>query len=225
MDYFGWAEPADGPSNSLVRSLSAELGATILSPIFEAQRRQRRVPQLDVARSARVSACTLTASRTCRSPTASPRSSTSAARRPAVDVRHRRARPSARSSATSATSPSSAASPPAQGADVMCVPVACASEPTKEVFQLELRGSRGVQQHVRRARLPARPRGDEAVLRAERVLMARTARCWQPGRRRRRASSSPRSTRRSVEQRRRALPFFRDRRPDLYGALLAGDGG
>ena len=26
-----------------------------------------------------------------------------------------------------------------QGADVMCVPVACASEPTKEVFQLELR--------------------------------------------------------------------------------------
>ena len=109
-----------------------------------------------------------------------------------------------------------------QGADIMCVPVACASEPTKEVFQLELRahaafnsmfvvcanrvGREGTKQYYGLSAIYG-PDGtvlaqlgdDEGVVVAEIDLAI-------------------------VEQRRRVLPFFRDRRPDLYGAL-SGDGG
>jgi len=36
LEYFEWAERSDGPSNTMVRSVSAELGITVMSPIFEA---------------------------------------------------------------------------------------------------------------------------------------------------------------------------------------------
>jgi len=220
MDYFHWAEPAHGPSNAMVRSLSAELRATILSPIFEAG---------DVA--------------------GVYHNSTFAFRDGECVHAYRKShlpfsngfpekfyfRPGAAPPSTFAIDgatvgtiicyerhfPELGRLLALQGADVMCVPVACASEPTKDVFQLELRahaafnsmfvvcanrvGREGDKQYYGLSAIyapdgtvPAQLGDQEGVVVAE----------IDPS---------------TVEQRRRVLPFFRDRRPDLYGAI-AGDG-
>jgi beta-ureidopropionase len=221
MDYFRWAEPADGPSNSLVRSLSAELGATILSPIFEASAVSgvyhnstfafREGECVHTYRKSHLPFSNGFPEKFYFRPGAAPPSTF------AID------------GATVGTIicyerhfPELGRLVALQGADVMCVPVACASEPTKEVFQLELRAHAafnsmfvvcanrvGLEGTKRYYGLSAIYGPDGAVLAQrgddEGVVVAEI----DPA---------------LVEQRRRVLPFFRDRRPDLYGAL-AGDGG
>ena len=222
MDYFRWAEPADGPSNALVRRLSG--GARHHDPVADlrGQRGHRRVPQLARSPSAAASACTRTASRTCRSPTASPRSSTSDRAQ-----RRRRRSPSTgprvgtiicyerhfpelgRVLALAGRRRHVRARGLRQRADEGGVP-ARAARP------------RGVQQHVRRLRQPGRPWRGPSVLRDERDLRTRTARCWPQ-----RGDDEgvvvaeiDADARRAADA--RVLPFFRDRRPDLYGALASG---
>ena len=155
MDYFRWAEHGEGPSNTLVRRLSEELDTTILSPIFEAS-----------------------------AVTGVYHNSTFAFRSGECVHTYRKShlpfsngfpekfyfRPGATPPSTFAIDGASVGTIicyerhfpelgrvlALQGADIMCVPVACASEPTKDVFQLEARPRR-VQQHVRRLRQPRRP--------------------------------------------------------------------
>jgi len=220
LEYFRWAEPVYGPSNSMVRSLSAELGTTILSPIFEAG---------DVAGvyhnstfAFRDGEC-VHAYRKSHLPFSNgfPEK---------FYFRPGSAPPStfAIDGATIGTIicyerhfPELGRLLALQGADVMCVPVACASEPTKEVFQLELRahaafnsmfvvcanrvGREGGKQYYGLSAIYG-PDGTVLAQRGddEGVVLAGI----DPA---------------TVAQRRRVLPFFRDRRPDLYGAI-AGEG-
>ena len=103
------------------------------------------------------------------------------------------------------------------GAHVMCVPVACASEPTKAVFQLELQAHAAFNSMY--------------VLCANRVGLEGTKRYYgmsaiygPDGAQTAVAGEEPgvvvaEIDTEAVARRRTVLPFFRDRRTDLYGGL------
>jgi N-carbamoylputrescine amidase len=221
IEYFGWAEPADGPSNALVRGLSAELGTTILSPIFEAGAVAgvyhnstfafRDGECVHIYRKSHLPFSNGFPEKFYFRPGAAPPSTF------AID------------GATVGTIicyerhfPELGRVLALQGADIMCVPVACASEPTREVFELELRAHAAFNSMfvvcANRVGLEGTKRyyGSSAIYGPDGTILAQrgddegvVAAEIDPA---------------LVEQRRRVLPFFRDRRPDLYGAL-AGDGG
>jgi beta-ureidopropionase len=220
LDYFRWAERADGPSNSRVQRLSAELSTTIMSPIFEASAVAgvyhnstftfRHGECVHAYRKSHLPFSNGFPEKFYFRPGAEP-PSTFAIGEATVGTIICYERHFLELGRVLAL----------QGADIMCVPVACASEPTKEVFQLELRahaafnsmfvvcanrvGREGTKQYYG---LSAIYGPDGNVLAQcddeEGVVLAEI----DPA---------------TVEQRRRVLPFFRDRRPDLYGSLT-GDG-
>lgn len=220
IDYFRWSEPADGPSNSLMRQLSAEFNTTILSPIFEAS---------DITGVYHNSAFTFRDG-DCVHTYRKSHLPFSNGFPEKFYFRPGAAPPStfAIEGATVGTIicyerhfPELGRVLALDGAEIMCVPVACASEPTQEVFQLELRahaafnsmfvvcanrvGLEGTKRYYGLSGIYG-PDGavlnqradDEGLVVAEIDLKL-------------------------VERRRRVLPFFRDRRPDLYGAV-SGDG-
>ena len=101
----------------------------------------------------------------------------------------------------------------------MCVPVACASAPTKEVFQLELRAHAAFNSMFVVCANRVGIEGTKCVLRDERRSTGPTARCSRV------AGDEPGVVVAEIDtdvvtRRRLVLPFFRDRRTDLYGGLV-----
>lgn len=218
QEYFRWAEPPDGPSNTMVRQVSAELGITVLSSIFEA------TPVAGVYHN-----------------------STFAFRAGELVHSYRKShlpfsngfpekfyfRPGSDAPSTFEHDdvsigtiicyerhfPELGRLLALAGAHVMCVPVACASAPTKEVFQLELRAHAafnslyvvcanrvGVEETKTYYGLSAVYGPDGTILAQlddeEGVVVSDV----EPA---------------HVTARRHTLPFMRDRRPDLYGDITA----
>ena len=220
LRYFEWAEPADGPSNAMARDVSTELDITVMSSIFEATTVTgvyhnstftfRNGEHVHTYRKSHLPFSNGFPEKFYFRPgSASP--STFAVEDATVGTiicyeRH---------------FPELSRLLALQGADVMCVPVACASTPTKEVFQLELRahaafnsmfvvcanrvGREGDKHYYGMSAIYG---PDGAVVAAcgddEGVVLAEIDPTL-------------------VRQRRHVLPFLRDRRPDLYRAI-AGDG-
>lgn len=216
LDYFGWAEPADGPSNALMRGLSAELNTTILSPIFEAGTTTgvyynstfafHRGECVHTYRKSHLPFSNGFPEKFYFRPGADPPSTFAidGARVGTIICYERHFPELGRLLAL-------------QGADIMCVPVACASEPTKEVFTLELRahaafnsmfvvcanrvGVEGAKQYYGMSAVYG-PDGTVLTQLGDAEGVAVTD--VDPAR---------------VAARRHVLPFFRDRRPDLYAGL------
>lgn len=219
LGYFEWAEPIDGPSNRMVRAISEQLGITVISSIFEAA-----VP----AGVYHNTTCTYSTGELVHVYRKShlPFSNGFPEKfyfRPGDDP------------PTTFTSdditigtiicyerhfPELGRLVALQGAHVMCVPVACASAPTRGVFQLELRahaafnsmyvvcanrvGTEGAKQYYGLSAIYG-PDGEPLDVADD-----------EPGF----AIADIDSA--TVVQRRRQLPFFRDRRRDLYVGLSDG---
>ena len=216
-DYFRWAEPIDGPSNSMVRQRAAAHGVTVVSSIFE---------ETAVAGVYHNTACVFEGDRLVRAyrkshlpfsngfpekyyfrpgDEAPPVFAVGPARVGLIVCYERHFPELSRLVALG-------------GAALMCVPAACASAPTREVFQLELRahavfnsmyvacanrvGVEGTKDYYGSSAIYG-PDGDtvaEAGSHSAQVLVADIDVA-------------------TVTQRRRRLPYLRDRRPPLYRRL------
>jgi N-carbamoylputrescine amidase len=220
-DYFRHAEPLDGPSNAMVAERSRRHGVTIVSPIFE----RSEVPGVFYN-----SACTFSAGelvghyrkshlpfsngfpekfyfRPGGAPPAAVRAEGAGVGCIICYERH---------------FPEMGRLAALAGAEVLCIPVACASAPTKTVFELELRaqaafnavfvlcanrvGTEGDKRYYGMSGVYA-PDG-EILARAEREEQAIVTAEIDLG---------------AVAARRARLPLLRDRRPDLYGAIARED--
>lgn len=216
-DYFRHAEPLDGPSNAMVAERSRRHGVTIVSPIFE----RASVPGVFYN-----SACTFSDGELVshyrkshlpfsngfpekfyfRPGAAPPAAVQAEGASVGCIICYERHFPEMGRLAALA------------GAEVLCIPVACASAPTKAVFELELRaqaafngmfvvcanrvGTEGDKRYYGLSAIYA-PDG-EIVARAEREEPAVVTAEVDLG---------------AVGERRAALPLLRDRRTDLYGAI------
>jgi beta-ureidopropionase len=216
LDYFRWAEAPDGPSNTMVRALSEELAVTVLSPIFE----QAAVPGVhhnsvytyssgqlvSVYRKSHLPFSNAFPEKFYFRPgDEAPTAFSVGELRVGTIICYERHFPELGRLVALA------------GAHVMCVPVACASEPTKEVFQLELRahaafnsmyvacanrvGAEGAKRYYGTSGIYG-PDGTPLAVAGD-----------QPG-----VVAAEVDTE-AVIRRRLVLPFLRDRRPDLYRGL------
>ena len=216
-DYFRWAEPMDGPSNTMVSERAATHGITAVSSIFE---------QADVPGVYHNTACVFDGDRlVCAyrkshlpfsngfpekyyfrpGDEAPPVFDVGPARVGLIVCYERHFPELGRLVALG-------------GAELMCVPAACASAPTREVFQLELRahavfnsmyvacanrvGVEGTKDYYGLSAVYG-PNGDlvaEAGSASPQVLVADLDLA-------------------EVVERRRRLPYLRDRRPALYRSL------
>lgn len=222
LEYFRWAEPLDGPSNQVMRRLSESLGTSIVSPIFETT---------NVAGIYHNTACTFTNGQLVYTYRKShlPFSNGFPEKfyfRPGNEP------PTVFALADVNVNvgmiicyerhfPELGRLVALQGADVMCVPVACASESTKHVFQLELAAQAafnsmyvicanrvGTEGSKRYYGLSAIYAPDGRAIAAcddrEGVVMADI-------------------DTETVRERRHILPFLRDRRTDLYARIAESD--
>lgn len=221
-EYFHWAEPIDGASNAMVAERSAAHGITVVSSVFEASATPGVFHNTasvfvngDVAVHYRKSHLPFSngfPEKYYFRPGEAPP--------PVVDVGPTRAGVIV---CYERHFPELGRLVALGGASVMCVPVACASAPTKEVFQLELRahavfnsmfvvcanrvGVEGVGdagKHYYGLSAIYGPGGEiVAQARAEvaEVVFARVDLA-------------------TVAERRQRLPFLRDRRPPLYKGLV-----
>lgn len=215
-EFFAWAEPLDGPSNTMVREASAANGITIVSSIFE---------ETSVAGVYGNTACTYVSGQL-------------------VDV-YRKAhlpfsngfpekfyfRPGDKAPSVVESTvgpigtiicyerhfPELSRSVALDGGIALCIPVACASAPMKEVFQLELRGhavSNGLYVICsNRSGLEKQKNyfGTSAVYGPMGEILAQV----DEGAGVAIAEIDPQA----VAHARRTRPFLRDRRPELYGKL------
>jgi beta-ureidopropionase len=216
LEYFCWAESPDGPSNSMARRVSEELAVTVLSPIFE----RTDVPGVhhnsvytfssgelvSVYRKSHLPFSNGFPEKFFFRPGGEPPSVVTLGELAVGTIicyeRH---------------FPELGRLVALAGAHVMCVPVACASEPTKEVFQLELRAHAAFNSMY--------------VVCANRVGVEGT-KCYYgmsgiygpDGTPLTVAGDEPGVVVAEIDtdvvtRRRVVLPFFRDRRTDLYGGL------
>lgn len=220
--YFRWAEPMDGPSNAMVRDRAAAHGIAVVSSIFE----ESTVPGVY-----HNTACLFTGDRLAcayrkshlpfsngfpekyyfRPGDEAPPVIDVGAVRVGLIVCYERHFPELGRLVALG------------GAALMCVPAACASAPTREVFRLELRahavfnsmfvacanrvGVEGTKDYYGLSAVYD-PSGDtvaEAGSASPEVLVADIDLA-------------------QVAERRRRLPFLRDRRPSLYQALAGPSG-
>jgi len=218
LDYYRWAEPVDGPSNEMARRLSAELGVTVVSSVFEAAE-----------------------------PPGVYHNTCFAFVRGTLAQRYRKSHLPFSNGFPEKFYFRAGDEPPGSfdvdeelrvgtiicyerhfpelgrlvgltGAQVMCVPVACASEPTREVFTLELRAHAAFNSlYVVCANRVGTEHGKtyygaSAVYGPDGSVLAMSD---GDGEQVVAASVDIEAARR----RRHVLPFYRDRRPDLYGGL------
>lgn len=217
LDYFRWAEPLDGPTNSLMAELSAQHGITIVSSIFEAAATPGVYHNTAVTlhegrpvhtyRKSHLPFSNAFPEKFYFRPGSEPPGAVPCG--PATVgtiICYERHFPELGRLAALA------------GAEVLAVPVACASRPTREVFQLELRaqavfnelfvvcanrvGEESGKQYY----------GTSGIYGPDGTTLAQGS------------GDTPEVVLATVDldavrERRHVLPFLRDRRPDLYGRL------
>lgn len=216
-DYFRHAEPLDGPSNAMVAERSRRHGVTIVSPIFE---------RSDVPGVFYNSACTFSRGEMVshyrkshlpfsngfpekfyfRPGASAPASVQVEGAGVGCIICYERHFPEMGRLAALA------------GSEVLCIPVACASAPTKAVFELELRAQAAFNGMFVLCANRVGTEGDKryygmsAVYAPDGEIVARAEREEQ-------TIVTAEIDLDAVAARRAALPLLRDRRADLYGGL------
>ncbi len=216
--YFGWAEALDGPSNAMVAERSAAHGITIVSSIFEAKATPGVYHNTASIFVAGVAAVHYRKSHLPFSngfpekyyfqPGEEPP--------PVVDLGPTRAGVIV---CYERHFPELGRLVALAGASIMCVPVACASAPTKDVFQLELRAHAVFNSMFVICANRAGVEGDKDYYGASAVYAPDGNIVSQA------LSDGPELVFAEVDlanvvERRQRLPFLRDRRPQLYTGLV-----
>ena len=216
LDYFRWAEAPDGPSNAMAQRLSEELGIAVVSPVFESTGLPglfhnsaytfARGALVQVYRKSHLPFSNGFPEKFYFRPGGEPPSVYGYDELTVGTIicyeRH---------------FPELGRLVALAGAHVMCVPVACASEPTKAVFQLELQAHAAFNSLyvvcANRVGVEGQKRyyGMSAIYGPDGTQLAVAG--DEPGIVVAEVDTD------QVARRRTVLPFFRDRRTDLYSGL------